>query len=219
MSVALDHVSVCCAVGAPEAEALARVGLKEGTPNTHPGQGTACRRFFFANAYLELFWVEDAAAARSETVRPTRLFERWSQRGKGACPYGIVLRPAEGAVDPRPPFLSWAYRPSYLPGGLAIEIARDTPLHEPELFFLAFQRGRARNGEEPVRHDLPISELRGITISMPGGALSAAAQALRAAAPVVFREADHYLMELTFDQAAPRSALDLRPGLPLALRW
>jgi hypothetical protein len=43
-----------CSKGAPEAEALLRVGLREGAGNTHPGQGTACRRFFFENAYLEL---------------------------------------------------------------------------------------------------------------------------------------------------------------------
>jgi hypothetical protein len=50
----LDHVFVMCSKGAPEAEALLRVGLREGAGNTHPGQGTACRRFFFENAYLEL---------------------------------------------------------------------------------------------------------------------------------------------------------------------
>jgi hypothetical protein len=33
--------------------------LTEGTPNIHPGQGTANRRFFFRNAMLELLWVND----------------------------------------------------------------------------------------------------------------------------------------------------------------
>jgi len=44
MNAAIDHVFVCCSVGAEaEADALARLGLREGTPNTHPGQGTSCR--------------------------------------------------------------------------------------------------------------------------------------------------------------------------------
>ena len=168
VSVVLDHVFVCCAVGAPEAEALTRAGLQESSPNTHPGQGTACRRFFFANAYLELLWVSDPAVAQSEVVRPTRLFERWSRRG-AACPFGIVVRPGEEAVEPRLPFPTWAYRPPYLPPGLAIEVARDTPLDEPAIFYLSFQRGHARTGQESPRHTVPVSELAGVTIARPGG--------------------------------------------------
>ena len=61
MKAELDHVFVCCSAGGPEADALRRAGLSEGSPNTHPGQGTECRRFFFSNAYLELLWVSDAA--------------------------------------------------------------------------------------------------------------------------------------------------------------
>ena len=76
----LDHVFVLCAEGAPEAEALTRLGFREGSGNTHPGQGTACRRFFFEHLYLELLWVHDAAEARSAVSLPTRLFERWSLR-------------------------------------------------------------------------------------------------------------------------------------------
>ena len=65
----LDHVFVMCDVGAPEAAALHALGLREGSPNTHPGQGTACRRFFFGNAYLELVWVTDAAEAQAPARR------------------------------------------------------------------------------------------------------------------------------------------------------
>jgi hypothetical protein len=52
MTVALDHLFICTSSGAPEAERLAEFGLIEGTPNCHPGQGTANRRFFFHNAML-----------------------------------------------------------------------------------------------------------------------------------------------------------------------
>ena len=50
MAIELDHLFVCTAPGAPEAEELIRFGLREGPPNQHPGQGTACHRFSFANA-------------------------------------------------------------------------------------------------------------------------------------------------------------------------
>lgn len=215
----VDHVFICCSVGAgSEADALARLGLREGSANTHPGQGTACRRFFFSNAYLELFWVSDPREAQAEAALPTRLWERWSTRGQGACPYGIVLRPADDAARIEAPFASWSYAPRYMPPGIALEVARDTPLSGPEIFYLGFQRGRARGGQEPVEHELPLGSLRGVSVWRPAGGDSEAARALQAAGLVTFHDADDPLLELRFDDAG-RGRADLRPVLPLALRW
>ena len=65
----MDHLFVCTAPGAPEAEELIQFGLHEGPSNQHPGQGTACRRFAFANAMIELFWVSDEAEAQSQSAQ------------------------------------------------------------------------------------------------------------------------------------------------------
>jgi hypothetical protein len=110
----LDHVFVMCAVQSPEAEALLRLGLVEGSANRHPGQGTACRRFFFENAYLELLWVDDETAAKQPDVKRLQMWERWAQRDTGACPFGIGLRPGRGDAL-HPPFPTWSYRPP-IPG-------------------------------------------------------------------------------------------------------
>jgi hypothetical protein len=59
MPIELDHVFICTAPDAPEAEKLVQFGLREGPPNQHPGQGTACRRFAFVNAMIELLWVRN----------------------------------------------------------------------------------------------------------------------------------------------------------------
>src|SRR5215207_3796823 len=131
MALELDHVFICCSPGAPEADALVRLGLSEGSRNTHPGQGTANRRILFGNAFLELLWVSEPLEARSEQTRRTRLWERWSQRALGACPFGIVFRPTGTNVEPAP-FATWAYRPNYLPPAVAIEFAEGVPLEEPE---------------------------------------------------------------------------------------
>jgi len=218
VSAVIDHVFICCSVGGSEAGALARLGLKEGSGNTHPGQGTACRRFFFSNAYLELFWVNDALEAQAEAVRPTRLWERWSKRGDAACPYGIALRPRSDAVDAHAPFATWCYRPQYMPGGVSIEVAEQTPLSGPEFYYLAFQRGRARSGQEPVGHELPMRSLTSVAVWRPAGGDSQAARALQAAGLVAFHDADDYLLELRFDDES-RGSADLRPALPLVLRW
>jgi hypothetical protein len=68
----LDHAFIACAAGATEGNALVRLGFVEGSSNTHPGQGTANRRFFFENFMLELLWVSDPAEAQSEQTRRTR---------------------------------------------------------------------------------------------------------------------------------------------------
>jgi glyoxalase-like protein len=234
---------VLCAKGAPEAARLTALGLVEGSPNTHPGQGTACRRFFFANAYLELLFVVDEAEARAEPARATRLFERWSRRRSGASPFGIVLRPADRASDSAadlplggsraaeggsatkavtsaPPFPTWSYRPAYLPPGFAIEVAAGTPLDEPELFYIPFARRPDRIGREPIAHGVPAAEITAVGIGVPGlGARSAAARAVEEIGPVAFAPADEHHMILTFDAGARGAAADLRPDLPLVLRW
>jgi hypothetical protein len=58
-TIAFDHLFICTAIGAPEAEYLISLGLKEGRSNIHPGQGTANRCFFFRNFMLELLWVDN----------------------------------------------------------------------------------------------------------------------------------------------------------------
>jgi hypothetical protein len=217
VAAVVDHVFVCCSEGAPEADALLALGLLEGSSNTHPGQGTACRRFFFENAYLELVWVSDPEEARSELALPTRLWDRWSQRGGAASPFAVVLRPGDGESGATPPFRSVSYRPPYLPVGAAIEIATGTRLSEPEVFHLGFQRDRARLGKEPTDHEPPLRYLRRVSITTPA-VPSEAARRIAEAGFFELRQGEAHLMELSFDDAR-RGHADLRPQLPLVLRW
>src|SRR5690349_6519033 len=125
MDFELDHLFVCVSEGGgPEADGLGRLGLAEGEPNTHPRQGTACRRFVFANAFLELVWVSNPAEAQAEQTRRLGLWERWAGRSAGTCPFGVCLRPSGEGVD-TPPFLAWRYRPSYLPEPLCFHVGMD----------------------------------------------------------------------------------------------
>jgi hypothetical protein len=214
MGVELDHVFLCCDPGAPEASYLAARGLVEGSPNTHPGQGTASRRFFFANAYLELFWVSDPTDAQREDVRPTRLCERWLQRAGGACPIGIVFRPQSAPID-EAPFPCWSYRPSYLPAGLSIEVGRDIPLDEPQLFYLPLLRTPNLIQRQPVTHPAGVDRITRVCVASPSVHEPSAAlgSAVDAGLLCVRKAADH-LLELGFagQRATP---LDLRPHLPL----
>jgi hypothetical protein len=55
---------------------------------------------------------------------------------------------------------------------------------------------------------------------MPGGsAPCAAARAIQDAGLVTFVDAAHQVMTVTFDAARAGESADLRPELPLVLRW
>jgi Glyoxalase-like domain len=218
MSTELDHIFIMCEVEAPEVAALTRIGLVEGPANVHPGQGTACRRFSFPRQYFELLWVRDRAEAQSETTAPTRLWARWSARRRGACPFGLVFRPGAEAVA-RPPFPTWSYTPSYLSGGLAIEIAVDTPIAEPEFLFLPFLRSGADALRGP-RHAIPVTEITHVRVGTPSGALvSSAARWARSTGLLSCEQSNEFVLTVTFDRSAGGHTADLRPDLPLVLRW
>jgi hypothetical protein len=223
MQFELDHFFILTDVGAPEADRLLRFGLTEGPPNSHPGQGTACRRFVFNNAFLELVWVINPAEAQSSLVRRTALWERWFHRSRGASPFGICLRPVQQGAD-EIPFPTWEYRPPYLPDPMVIHMGVNSEVvTEPLLFYSTFGR-RPGSGEPvrwPLKHAADLQAVTRLQLSSPRreGA-SAALRALEHNCPWVSEvNGGEYLMEVSFDEEAGKQAADFRPQLPLILRW
>lgn len=224
MNVELDHLFVCTSLGAPEVERLTAVGLTEGEGNLHPGQGTACRRIFFRNAYLEFLWVHKEAEARGEAVKPLRLWERWLYQQTGYSPFGLCLRPSGPGGEPvELPFETRAYRPPYLPDPLQIDVA-ENPGHpaEPLLFHTSFGvRPDAYPSErkQPLEHPAGFGEVTQIRICLPGRAVSEAMKVIEESGLVKLSPGDAHLLEVTFDGGARGKATDFRPGLPLFFRW
>ncbi|HEV2863914.1 MAG TPA: VOC family protein [Pyrinomonadaceae bacterium] len=220
----LDHLFVCTSVGAPEVERLTALGLTEGQSNLHPGQGTACRRLFFRNAYLEFLWVHKEGEARGEAAEPLRLWERWLYQQTGYSPFGICLRPtAQGDKTVGLPFETWGYRPPYLPDPLQIDVA-DTADHpaEPLLFHTSFGvRPDAYPSErrQPLEHPAGLKEITEIKISLPERTVSKALRAIEEVGLVKLATAKAHLLEVTFDRGARGRAADFRPGLPLFFQW
>lgn len=213
----MDHAFIGCGAQAPEGDALLRLGFVEGSSNTHPGQGTANRRFYFDNFMLELVWVANPNEARNDTTRRTRLWERCESKDSQVSPFGIIFR-STGTPPAPAPFATWSYTPIYLPPGLAMQVAEGTTLHEPELFYLPFLRRPAAQRNEPVAHALPIRRICGLSVGVHDRvALSAAAQIAERHGLVKYFEAPQPLLEILFDGPAG-IRVDLRPGLPLVFR-
>jgi hypothetical protein len=107
-----------------------------------------------------------------------------------------------------------------MPPDLAIEIATGTPLGEPELFYIPFAGRPDAIGREPITHATGLREISGVRISLaPPGASSRAAHQTEAAGVVSFVTEAEYVMTLGFDGEGAGKAADLRPELPLVLRW
>jgi hypothetical protein len=218
MPVTVDHVFICTAVGAPSAGRLRQFGLTEGSPNHHPGQGTACRRFFFRNAMLELIWLEDAAAVRSPQTSPTKLFERFTAAGPGASPFGIILRPASGPPEPCP-FPAWEYRPPTMPD-LSLHIAA-AALEEPMWCYMEAGRAPALAPPErrqPLDHPAGIQQVTRVHLVCPPLPAACVTQAMADLKVISLENGPDHILELEFDGGHGGRQIDFRPDLPLVFR-
>ena len=219
MTVLLDHLFVCTRPGAPEGDQLVAAGLTEGGPNTHPGQGTANRRFFFHNAMLELLWVRDESEARSPATARTRIADRWNSRGAGACPFGLCVRSA-GA----PPFRAWDYRPAFLPPPFSIGIAESSDaLDEPMLFHVSFGSRPDQlppERRQPIEHRLRLREITRLLWQRPGSdPVSPELRAVVEAGVLSVASGSAHALEIGFDGESRGRSLSLSPELPITLRW
>jgi hypothetical protein len=216
MQIELDHLFVCTAPGAPEAERLVQFGLREGPPNQHPGQGTANRRFAFANAMIELIWVSDAREAQSQSTRHTLLWERWSAREDKASPFGICMRPVD-PQDTQPPFPAWEYRPAYLPDPLVMHIG-DVGIEEPMWIYLSFMR-RAQRKHWFIEHPIGIREITGLISTTPVPLRSNASRKIVEGGILATRTGSASLLEIEFDGNRRKEQMDFRPHLPFIFQW
>jgi glyoxalase-like protein len=225
MALELDHLFIFATVGAREVEQLLEFGLTEGESNTHPGQGTACRRFFFHNAYLEFLWVHDEQEVTNAWVRPLGFDQRCRYQITGASPFGLVFRPSSIGGEPEElPFRTWALHAPYLPEPLKFDVAENSiETTEPLLFYMSFGR-RSDNypaeRRQPLDHAAGFKEITGVRITLPGPpSPSEALQATERIGLVSFGSGSSHLAEVTFDTHKHEKLKDFRPELPLLFRW
>jgi len=209
MAATVDHVFVFTRRDAPERERLLQRGLQIGRERAHEGQGTQNVCFGFADSFLELIWLADEKGAREPMVKPLGLLERSQWRDYRASPFGLCLRTEPGEAVP---FAHWDYRPRYLPEGKVIDMGCNSGvIGEPLLF-------RAPSAYEPltVEHALSQHRLQRVRITTPELAPMSLLHDLQLDG-VEFANGGEHLMELTLGESGQE--LDLRPELPLVLRW
>jgi hypothetical protein len=211
----LDHLFVCTATGAPEAEKLVQFGLHQGPPNQHAGQGTASRRFAFVNAMIELLWVTDASEAQGQRTGRTLLWERWSGREHNASPFGICLRPVD-SQETKPPFPVWEYRPAYLPDPLFLHMG-EAGVEEPMWVYLSFMR-RAQREQWFIEHPIGIREITGLTLTTAVPLRSSVSERIVESGVLSTRTGAASLLEIEFDGNRRKQQIDFRPHLPFVFQ-
>ncbi|ENX13281.1 hypothetical protein F895_02585 [Acinetobacter sp. CIP 64.2] len=217
----VDHIFICTEYKASEAEMLKNFGLTEGTSNTHLGQGTANRRFFFKNFFLELLWLENVEEAKSETTAPTLLYDRISSKSDDISPFGVCFRP-KNPEDKDVKFTSWSYKPSYLPNGLKVDVAKDSSLSEPMWFFLSFASRpdqASPDKAQPLTHSNGISEVTSIEITMPEFNEKFSLPDSKSLGMLNIINGNEHLLKITFDENKQGLSHDFRPTLPLVLKY
>jgi hypothetical protein len=231
----LDHIFICTDVNAPAAQRLIDFGLLEGRSNTHPGQGTANRCFFFQNAMLELLWVHDPGEAQTLLTQPTRLWERWRDRSlhdevdrvlrdevirvHSSSPFGIALRPTQPDCSLLP-FSGWHYKPMYLPDPLTIWIGDNSDdVSEPMLFYSSFAQ---RKPLQPLalNHPIGFREVTALRIHRPNRQeFSLALKAVAQMGIVSILNGSRHLIEIGFDGEKQGRSINFSPDLPLIFYW
>ncbi len=215
----LDHVVMFAGAGAPEAQTLEMLGLTGfGGTTLHGDLGTASTSFFFENTYLELLWVNDAAAA-AKTFLPLDfdLQARTNWRTTGAVPFGIMLRRKAGTIEPIP-FPTRQLKAAWMPGDVVIHFAAGNlgePYYgvvPPDLAYTAFQ-----STIPALPHALGVKRLTGIKFTLPAGEHSLPAALLAANGVTDFVAGAAPCVELEFDGGVQGRVVDAGDVLPLRL--
>jgi hypothetical protein len=213
VTIELDHFFVITHPGAPEGDTLASLGLVEGTANVHPGQGTANRRFFFANAMLELIYICDEQEAAIGAAGKLRMLERAGSAA--ASPFGLVFRST--APPSQAPFPGWRYAADYLPDGSHFHIGENADrLDEPLCIVMPFDIPAPSQQPAPRQ---PFTTVTSVRVGVPAASPSPVLAAVSGIGPLSFAVGQPHLMELRFNDGAAGQQKDLRPELPLIIRW
>lgn len=225
----LDHVFVWVTKGAPEAAWLQKAGLQL-QPETHPhiGQGTASKIFIFENLYLELIWIEDEQAAAKNAARSgIDMLHRARWRNSGASPFGVGLHRLPGVEGPLP-FPVTNYWAEWMQPNTNIEFAQSTSnTSEPMYFILPGYLSintpgvpqRLKETVQSSPHALGVSRLTNLKIITTTRKLSATSTELTRGGVLNVERGKKPLAELTFDGGKQNKSVDLRPTLPLVVKY
>lgn len=224
-----DHAWIVVGPGAKERKLLERAGFRFAPGvNRHDGQGTASITIEFLDGFLELIYPDKKVPVTNQVgAEKFRLKSRW--RTSGYSPIGIVFARTP-ATPEQFPFATWRITADWLDPGTFIEML--TPRETPKAVSLSISShavsSRERNAElarDPTRnamfqHPNGTRRLTGFKVVAPDStALPPAASWVASQGLMAFEVDRAWVLEVTLDDGAQGKTADLRPGLPLVIRY
>ncbi|QJW89467.1 hypothetical protein HNV11_08780 [Spirosoma taeanense] len=224
----VDHIFIFTHQAEQVASALQTFGLSEGTANVHPGQGTACRRFYFQNAYLELTWVINSDEIKNPVIERTKLWERSQYKLTQYCPFGLCFKTIQQSEQSVSLLFEdgWRYYSSYLPEGQFANIASNENFPaEPMLFEMPFfglaPKDYPLEKQQPLIHTTGFRQLTNVTLTLPALVknFSPALKKVLQESTIHSLVGDTYLVALEFDDGKQGEMKDFTPLIPLRITW
>lgn len=212
MTIILDHCFILTEPGAPQAELLSDIGLIEGKSNNHPGQGTANRRFFFANTTLELLYIRDENEAKNGRAKRLRFVKRATD--PKASPLGLILR--RTSEFSTVPFAGWQYCPEYFDKDCCFQVGDNSDLLQEPLCICMPHNLPRSHLSRPENSQWNLTELRvSVPVVRPSPTLE-----IFAKCPKISLQLDRpHQLELIFNGGKSGELRDMKPNLPLIIRW
>lgn len=214
----IDHIFICSDAPDDDAQIFTDFGFTEGPPNTHPGQGTANRRFFFDNMYLEFLYIADDKLAQSALTKPSKLYERFTDKGDNISPFGFGLYPSNNLMKIKD-YNSWEYRPKFLPPPLKMNVYGDS-LAEPMYYYMEFVSENSKIGQKKFNHANGFHYISAVKIFTPQAELDSDFKRDLSHYDILkFEDSQTHILEVTFDGGKSNKTHDFRPRLPIIFRW
>ena len=133
---------------------------------------------------------------------------------RGASPFGLIMRAGPG---PAPPFAGWAYQADYLPPDRSFLVGENSDiLAEP--LCVCMPRGLPRPAEQPISGE-PFARLSELRVHVPVSRPSPALEQIGRTETISLVPGSAHLLEVVFDDEQAGQSRDLRPDLPLVIRW
>jgi hypothetical protein len=194
-----DHIFIFTDDNGKIADQLVEFGLTEGSNRFHVGQGTANRKFYFDNFFLEILWVHNEKEIKSEKIEPIGLWQRAEFKSNSFSPFGLCIVNTSETDQLFQNALK--YQPEYFPQGQTIDIVKNENHSTlPWTFRLPF-KGQKKISTEPMEHKNAIKLLTKVTFEHQENLDTAFLLFFEQAQNIEFKKSDKTWLNLTFDNA------------------
>ena len=213
----VDHFYFCTEQANDVADLLKEFGLKEGQPNTHPGQGTTNRRFFFQNSMMELLYITNEKETHTERTKVLGIAQQFKNPKQNKI--GIIFRPSE-SEERTCPFECVQYKPMYLPDNLYMDIGCSTYKSEPKYIFLNFIN-KPKNRDD-VYHEIDgtiVKNVTKITLYLKSKSISKTTKIIESNSNLNIVTQNEDMLEIELDNGKMKKHKNFFPLIPLRIRW